>query len=199
MEDIVVVSPDAGGVKRAVSVSNKINTATAILHKERSRANVVDRMVLMGDVKGKVAVMVDDMIDTGGTACKAAQVLKDAGAKTVYLGACHGVLSKNAIERINDSVFTKVVVTNTLEINERFDQSPNKLDMNDAFNISSLLQPLQNTNKNDSQTKTTSPIKTRSPIYKGCNKIDILDVSTLCANAIDRSLTGQSLSELMDL
>ena len=153
LEDIVVVSPDAGGVKRAVSVSNRINTATAILHKERSRANVVDRMVLMGNVDGKVAVMVDDMIDTGGTACKAAQILKENGATAIYMLVCHGLFSKNAIDRIQSSCFTKVVATNTLQMRRRLPDD---------------------------------------------SKIEIIDVSALCGEAIVRSLHGQSIKDLYD-
>ena len=88
-------------------------------------------MVLMGNVEGKVCIMVDDMIDTGGTACKAAAVLKENGAVEVYMLACHGIFSGNAIEKIMNSEFTKVIITNTLE--KKDESIPNdKIDIIDV-------------------------------------------------------------------
>ena len=102
--EIVVVSPDAGGVERARSFAKRIEAPLAI-----------------GDVDGKIAVLVDDIIDTAGTICAGAEVLLREGAREVYACATHGVLSGPALERLNNSVFTKVVVTDTIPSGERLD------------------------------------------------------------------------------
>ncbi len=87
----------------------------ATIYKERSCPNQITKMVLMGDVKDKTCILVDDMIDTAGTACKAAEVLKENGAKDIYMLVSHGILSGPAMERISSSKFTKVVISNSLE------------------------------------------------------------------------------------
>jgi ribose-phosphate pyrophosphokinase len=153
ISDLVIVSPDEGGMKRAVRVSNKLKCSAATIYKDRSKPNEINKMVLMGNVYGKVAVIVDDIIDTAGTACKAAEILYENGATDIYILTCHGVLSGPAIERITSSHFTKVVITNTLE---------------------------------------ASPEVLSNP------KIDILDVSWYCAEAMQRSIVGKSLKELYD-
>jgi len=109
----VVVSPDAGGAKRVTSIADRLNVDFALIHKERKRANEVDRMVLVGDVQGRVAILVDDMADTCGTICCAADKLVVAGASKVYAILTHGILSGPAISRINKAPFEAVVVTNT--------------------------------------------------------------------------------------
>lgn len=114
----VIVSPDAGGAKRVTSIADKLNVDFALIHKERKVANEVDRMVLVGDVKERVAILVDDMADTCGTICKAAERVKEAGATKVYAILTHGIFSKNACERINASCFEAVVVTNTIDQSE---------------------------------------------------------------------------------
>jgi ribose-phosphate pyrophosphokinase len=113
-ENTVVVSPDAGGVERARIYSKALKCGLAIIDKRRDRPNVSQVLNLIGEVRGKKAVLVDDMIDTAGTLCNAAIAVKDHGATAVYAAASHGVFSGPAIERINNSVLSKVWVTDTI-------------------------------------------------------------------------------------
>jgi len=119
----VVVSPDAGGAKRVTTIADRMSIDFALIHKERKRANEVDKMVLVGDVRDRCAILVDDMADTCGTICKAAERLKEAGATKVYAILTHGVLSRDAVQKINDSCFEAVVVTNTISQKENLIQS----------------------------------------------------------------------------
>lgn len=151
-ESFMIVSPDEGGVKRAVRIANKLCITMATIYKERNCPNQISEMVLMGNVEGKNCIIVDDMIDTAGTACKAAEVLKEKGANDIYMMAAHGILSGPAIKRISTSCFTKVIVSNTLD---------------------------------------------QSYKYLG-EKIEVLDISWMCAEAMRRSLYGESLKELYD-
>ncbi len=112
--NVTVVSPDAGGVERARAYAKRIDAPLAIIDKRRDRPNQASATHVIGDVEGRIAVLVDDIIDTAGTICAAAEVLQREGAKEVYACATHGVLSGPAIERLNNSVFTKVIVTDTL-------------------------------------------------------------------------------------
>jgi hypothetical protein len=113
----VVVSPDVGGVARARAFAKKLNDAPlAIVDKRRSAHNVSEVMNLIGDVKGKVAVLVDDMIDTAGTITNAAKVLRQEGARAVYACATHAVFSPPAVERLGSGVFAEVIVTNTISM-----------------------------------------------------------------------------------
>lgn len=113
--DLVVVSPDVGGVARARAFAKKLNDAPlAIVDKRRSAHNVSNVMNLIGDVRGKVAVLVDDMIDTAGTITNAASALHEQGAREVYACATHAVFSPPAIERLSSGVFQEVIVTNTI-------------------------------------------------------------------------------------
>jgi ribose-phosphate pyrophosphokinase len=117
--DLVVVSPDVGGVARARAFAKKLNDAPlAIVDKRRSAHNVSEVMNLIGDVRGKVAVLVDDMIDTAGTITNAAKVLRAEGAREVYACATHAVFSPPAVERLSSGVFEEVVVTNTIPVRE---------------------------------------------------------------------------------
>ncbi|XP_076816549.1 ribose-phosphate pyrophosphokinase 2 isoform X1 [Clavelina lepadiformis] len=109
----VIVSPDAGGAKRVTSIADRLNVEFALIHKERKKANEVDRMVLVGDVRDRVAILVDDMADTCGTICHAADKLLLAGASKVYAILTHGIFSGPALSRINNAAFEAVVVTNT--------------------------------------------------------------------------------------
>ncbi|MFO0663126.1 MAG: ribose-phosphate pyrophosphokinase [Polyangiaceae bacterium] len=113
----VFVSPDAGGVERARAYSKRLNASLAIIDKRRERANVSEVMHLIGDVRGKDCIIVDDMIDTAGTLTGAAKALVDNGAKRVVAVASHGVLSGPAIERINASPLAEVVVTDSIPLN----------------------------------------------------------------------------------
>jgi ribose-phosphate pyrophosphokinase len=117
-KDIVFVAPDAGRVKMTERYSSSLGTDMAIIHKTRStvKHNTVEAKHLIGDVKGRECVIVDDMIDTAGTFCAAADLLKERGAKAVYGLATHGIFSPPALERIEASGFEKIVVTNTVPI-----------------------------------------------------------------------------------
>ncbi|VVU94442.1 N-terminal domain of ribose phosphate pyrophosphokinase [seawater metagenome] len=152
LENLIIISPDEGGVKRASRVAKELNCKIGLIHKERDTENQIDTMVLMGDVNNACCFIIDDMIDTGGTACKAANLLKSQGATQIYFGACHGVLSGKAIDNINSSYFEKVIISNTIEIEERFGDN---------------------------------------------SKIDVLDVSEMCASAIYKSLKGESVSTMI--
>lgn len=148
---IVIVAPDEGGMKTATRIAGKLNCAVASIYKQREKANEVAVMKLMGNVEGHIAIIVDDMIDTGGTACKAAETLSENGATKIYMLASHGILSSPAVSRISASKFEKVIVANT--------------------------------------------ITPRTDVME-CEKIEILDVSWLCAEAISRQENGESLKEL---
>ena len=110
----IVVSPDAGGAKRVTSIADRLNIDFALIHKERKKANEVASMVLVGDAKGKVAILVDDMADTCGTIVQAAEKLLEDGATKIYAILTHGILSGEALSRLNSSNFEAVVVTNTI-------------------------------------------------------------------------------------
>lgn len=118
MEDAIVVSPDAGGVERARIYAKHLNAQLAIVDKRRSGPNVAEVMNLIGDVEGKDAIIVDDMIDTAGTLCQAAEALKKFGARRVFAVSTHPVLSGPAIKRISESVLEEVVVSNTIPLTE---------------------------------------------------------------------------------
>jgi ribose-phosphate pyrophosphokinase len=110
----VIVSPDAGGAKRATSIADRLDLGFALIHKERPRPNEVSRMVLVGDVQDRIAILVDDMADTCGTLVKAANTVMAHGAREVVAIVTHGILSGNAIETLNGSRLSRVVVTNTV-------------------------------------------------------------------------------------
>ncbi|XVE65246.1 hypothetical protein DITRI_Ditri07aG0165700 [Diplodiscus trichospermus] len=119
-DDLVVVSPDVGGVARARAFAKKLSDAPlAIVDKRRQGLNVAEVMNLIGDVKGKVAVMVDDMIDTAGTIAKGAALLHQEGAREVYACCTHAVFSPLAIERLSSGLFQEVIITNTLPVAEK--------------------------------------------------------------------------------
>ncbi|HAA27975.1 MAG TPA: phosphoribosylpyrophosphate synthetase [Cyanobacteria bacterium UBA8553] len=125
LSDIVVVSPDVGGVARARAFAKKLDDAPlAIIDKRRQAHNVAEVMNVIGDVKGKTAVLVDDMIDTGGTISEGARILRQEGARQVYACATHAVFSPPAVERLSSGVFEEVIVTNTIPVPEenRFEQ-----------------------------------------------------------------------------
>jgi len=114
LSEVVIVSPDAGGAKRATSIADRLGVDFALFHKERKKANSVSRMVLVGNVKDKIAILVDDMADTCGTLCLAARHLSEGGASKVYAIVTHGILSGNALENVEKSALEKLIVTNTL-------------------------------------------------------------------------------------
>lgn len=124
LPDVVVVSPDVGGVARARSFAKKMDAPLAIIDKRRQAHNVAEVMNVIGDVAGKTAILVDDMIDTAGTISEGAKILRQQGARQVYACAIHAVFSPPAIERLSSGVFEEVIVTNTLPIppDQRFPQ-----------------------------------------------------------------------------
>ena len=121
-EELVVVSPDVGGVVRARAIAKRLDSELAIIDKRRPRANVSKVMNIIGEVEGKVCVMVDDMVDTAGTLCSAAGALKDRGAKRVVAYCVHPVLSGPAIENISNSKLDELIVTDTIPLSEAAQQ-----------------------------------------------------------------------------
>jgi len=118
-DNMIVVSPDVGGVVRARAIAKRVNDSDlAIIDKRRPKANVSEVMNIIGDVKGKICVLIDDMIDTAGTLCHAAKALKDQGADKVVAYITHPILSGPALERINASSLDELVVTDTIPLNE---------------------------------------------------------------------------------
>lgn len=124
IEDLCVVSPDHGGATRARKMSEALDCPIAIIDKRRPKPNVAEVMGIIGDVAGKNCVLIDDMIDTAGTIVAGAQVLKEKGAKDVYIACTHGVLSGPAVDRLKDCVAKEVIITDTIAIPEekRFDK-----------------------------------------------------------------------------
>jgi len=124
IKDLMVVSPDAGGVERARSVAKRLNAPLAIIDKRREEANVAEVMNVIGEVRGRNCLIVDDMIDTAGTLVKGAEALLKFGATSVTACATHGVLSGPAIDRINGSELKEVIVSNSIPATEATKQSP---------------------------------------------------------------------------
>ena len=119
LEDMVIASPDVGGAKRANSYAKYLNVPLVLCHKQRAKANVVESMTVIGDVKDKNVILVDDMVDTAGSLCNAANALVEVGgAKEVYACATHGVLSGPAIDRINESYFDELLLIDTIPFPE---------------------------------------------------------------------------------
>ena len=133
-DEFVVVSPDLGGVRRARQFSDYLKLPIAIIEKRRPMPNVSEVMNVIGDFKGKYAILVDDIVDTAGTITNAANYLMENGAKGVYITATHGVLSGQAIDKLQDSSVKEVVLTNTIELPEY-----KKIDKIKQLNIGSLL------------------------------------------------------------
>ncbi|MBM9616059.1 ribose-phosphate pyrophosphokinase [Desulfobulbus rhabdoformis] len=115
-EDVVMVSPDAGGVERTRAFAKRLDAGLAIIDKRREKANECEAMHVIGDVAGKTAILLDDIVDTAGTLCGGADMLKQVGAKEVHACCSHGVLSGPAIERITNSCLKSLVVTNSIPL-----------------------------------------------------------------------------------
>ncbi len=124
LPNLTVVSPDAGGVERARFFAKKMDSALAIVDKRRSEMNVAEVMNVIGDVKGRTCLIIDDLIDTAGTLVKTAAALMENGASQVYACASHPVLSGPAVKNISQSCITEVVVTNTIPLSEAARQEP---------------------------------------------------------------------------
>ncbi len=114
--EIVIISPDAGGVERARAYAKRLDASLAIIDKRREAANVAEVMNIIGNVEGKTCVIVDDMVDTAGTLCEAALALLNAGATGVYAAVTHPVLSGPALKRISESALEKLIVTDTIPL-----------------------------------------------------------------------------------
>ena len=149
--DVIMVSPDAGGVERTRAFAKRLNTGLAIIDKRRDRPNECEAMHVIGDVRGKVAILMDDMVDTAGTLCNGAGTLLANGAKEVHACCTHAVLSGPAVERISKSEIKSLVVTNSI--------------------------PLR-------------------PEAQACEKVKVLSVSKLLADAINRIHNEDSVSSL---
>ncbi|MFN4236652.1 MAG: ribose-phosphate pyrophosphokinase [Vogesella sp.] len=124
IDDLIVVSPDVGGVVRARAVAKALNTDLAIIDKRRPKANVAEVMNIIGEVQGRTCLIVDDMIDTANTLCKAASALKERGAERVLAYASHAVFSGQAVDRINNSDIDEVVITDTIPLSAQAKQCP---------------------------------------------------------------------------
>lgn len=114
LKDMVIASPDVGGAKRANNYAKYFDCPLVLCHKQRAKANVVANMTIIGDVKDKNVVLVDDMIDTAGTICKAANLMKEAGAKTVRALASHAIMSGPACQRVMDSALEEVIFSDSI-------------------------------------------------------------------------------------
>lgn len=119
LENITVASPDTGGTKRANAYAKFLNCDLVICYKQRGGPNQIENMVLIGDVKGKDIILLDDILDTAGTLTRAADIIKDAGAKSVRGMCTHGILSGNAIEKIEKSALEEVIITDTIPLKQK--------------------------------------------------------------------------------
>jgi ribose-phosphate pyrophosphokinase len=119
LEDLVIVSPDVGGVTRARAFAKKLNDPIAIIDKRRPEHNKAEVMNIIGDISGKTCILFDDMIDTAGTICAGAKSLHENGAKEIYAMCTHGILSGPAIDRLNDSPIKEVIITNSIPLHDK--------------------------------------------------------------------------------
>ena len=124
-KELMIVSPDVGGVVRARALAKRLGGDLAIVDKRRESAGQSEVMNIIGDVKGRTCLMIDDIVDSGGTICNAADALLREGAKEVYAYATHGVLSGGAVARIRDSKLKSLVVTDTIDATEEVRKCPN--------------------------------------------------------------------------
>ncbi|MGB7316894.1 MAG: ribose-phosphate pyrophosphokinase [Planktotalea sp.] len=125
MGDVMIVSPDVGGVARARELAKRINAPLSIVDKRREKPGEIAEMTIIGSVEGKTCIIVDDICDTAGTLCKAAEVLIENGAKEVHSYITHGVLSGPAVERVTKSVMKSLVITDTIEATKPVQDAPN--------------------------------------------------------------------------
>src|SRR4030081_3268323 len=142
LPNLTVVSPDAGGVERARFFAKKVDAALAIMDKRRSEMNVAEVMHVIGDVKGRTCLVIDDLIDTAGTLAKTPSALMENGASQVYACASHPVLSGAAVENISQSCITEVVVTNTIPLTEEATKEPKILVLSIAGLIGRAIQSI---------------------------------------------------------
>ena len=141
LPNLVMASPDTGGTRRAASYAKAMDTGFVICYKQRAKANLVETMQLIGDVRGKDVILLDDIIDTGGTITKAAQIMVDNGASSVRAFCTHPILSGNAIEHLEKSAFTEVVVTDTIPLKH---PSPKITVLTTAHMLADVIKRVQN-------------------------------------------------------
>ncbi len=148
-EDVVVVSPDHGGVVRARKLADILDAPIAIIDKRRPKPNMVEAQNVIGDVNGKICIVVDDICDTAGTLCAGCQILKDHGAKDVYVGITHGIFSRDAIAKIENSVIKELVISDTIPL------APEKAEKTSKIQVLSIADMLA---------KTIDAIENHSPV-----------------------------------
>ena len=162
-ENLMVVSPDVGGVGRARELAQRIKAPLAIVDKRREKAGEVAEMTVIGDVTGKTCLIVDDIVDTAGTLCKAAEVLMEQGAKEVHSYNTHGVLSGPAIERVTKSVMKNLVITDSIEPTKAVLDAPN---IRIVPTAPMFAQAILNT-WNGTSISSLLDVETLTPIYEG--------------------------------
>jgi ribose-phosphate pyrophosphokinase len=140
---LIIVSPDAGGVERARAYSKRMGAALGIVDKRRTKANVAEIMNVIGEVAGKVAILLDDMIDTAGTLTQAAAAIKEKGALKVYAYATHAVLSGPAVDRISRSPIESVVVTDSIPLSPQAQACPKIQQVSSARLLAEAIRRIQ--------------------------------------------------------
>ena len=163
LADVMVVSPDVGGVSRARELAKRINAPLSIVDKRREKPGEIAEMTVIGDVQGKTCIIVDDICDTAGTLCKAAEVLMDAGATEVHSYITHGVLSGPAVERIRNSMMKTLVITDSIEPTDAVKAAPN---IRIVPTAPMFAQAILNT-WNGTSVSSLFDMETLTPIYEG--------------------------------
>ncbi len=142
-DEVVIVSPDHGGATRARKLSDVIpNSTIAIIDKRRTQPNVAEAMSLIGDVQGKVAIIIDDIVDTGGSLVGGVKMLYDRGAKDVYCACTHGILSGPALDRIHNSDIRELVVTNSIELTDEMRKEPKLKQISIAYMLAKTIEAI---------------------------------------------------------
>ena len=167
-EDVTVVSPDVGGVIRARDLAKRIGANLAIVDKRRVRAGEVESMTIIGSVEGQRCIIVDDICDTAGTLCKAAELLQENGASEVHAYISHGVLSDPACERVSKSVLKSLVITDSIEMTEQVKSTPNIR----SVSVAPLFAQAILNVKNDTSVSSLFDEEMLAPIYEAFYKFD---------------------------
>ena len=163
LDEVMVVSPDVGGVARAREIAKRINAPLAIVDKRREKAGEVAGMTVIGDVKGRKCIIVDDICDTAGTLCKAAETLMEAGATEVHSYITHGVLSGPAVERVEKSVMKSLVITDSIEPTEAVKKAKNIRIVPTAPMFAQAILNIWN----GTSVSSLFEVETLTPIYEG--------------------------------
>jgi len=206
-EDVIVVSPDVGGVARARAAAKRINDADlAIIDKRRPEPNLVKVMNVIGEVEGRTCIMIDDMVDTAGTLCQAAEILKEKGAKKVVAYATHAVLSGGAIENISNSKLDELVTTNTIPLTEKAKKCSKIRQLSKekgakkvvayathAVLSGGAIENISNSKLDELVITNTIPLTDKA---KKCSKIRQLSIAKTLADVIRRISDEQSISTI---